>query len=95
MIIAFNACIRLKLRLHIRWFQRPGLSDDLRDDLVVILRCPLLCALGVGGAVEHEGVHGTGDVAVAGFSFGLADAGGAVNPGGDVFDGDGAVRCEA
>ena len=95
MIIAFDACVRLKLGFHIRRLKGPGLTDDLGDDLVVVLRCPFFGALGVGGAVEHEGVHGAGDVAVAGFGLGLADGGGAVHPGGDVFDGDGAVRCEA
>ena len=94
MIIAFNTCIRFKLRLHIRRFQRPGLSDDLGNDLVVILRRPLLGAFGVGGAVEHEGVHGSCDVAGAGFGFGEAHGGGAVHPGGDVFEGDGAGRGE-
>lgn len=44
--------------------QRPALTRDGRDDLMIVLDTPGLGPFSVRGTVQHEGVHGAGDVSV-------------------------------
>ena len=48
---------------------------------MIVLHAPGFRALGVAGPVEHEAVHGSGNIPIALLDLGTAGLGGPVHPG--------------
>lgn len=62
-VVALDGGVFFVQQTHLLRLLDPALARQPRDHLVVVLAAPLLGALRIGGAIQHEGVHWTGDLA--------------------------------